>query len=317
MIKKIHFAAVVAAFAIIGCAEGQIDVLSQNEESDEIVELTVNITDDLTKTTGQEYLDNIVNDVQIFVFNRYGVYETSATGEGRSVTFSCTRGHKQIVALVNAEPETDVKNIDDLKGRTSDLANVGKGELVMVGSTEADLPESSPVSIKVARLASMVVLKSVYLDFALAQHRQLSFEISSVYMINVAGDKAYMKDNEPSIWYNKGLCDPGTTLAHLYDSVEDGTLISQGLKYETNHYFYCYPNDTATKTRLVIEALIDGNKYYYPITLDKLQSNNMYSYDVTITRLGSDSPDVPVEEAAVTYTVSLESWTLSQGSKQI
>lgn len=316
MIKKLYSAAIAAVFAFTGCAEGQAD-LSQVGTSEKLVELTVSVTDARTKTTGQNDLDRIINDIQIFVFNKYGVYETSATADNYTLKLTCTSGHKQIVALVNAEPVSGILNISDLASIKSDLASIGNGELVMVGTREVDLPYEGPVVIDVTRLVGRVVLKSVYLNFTLQQHRKLSFEITDVYVVNAAGDRAYLEDNDPSFWYNEGTCDPASTLPHLYDAVVDGSLVSQGPKYETNHYFYCYPNNTKKKTRLVVEALIDGNPYYYPITLDEIKSNHMYAYDLTITRLGSDSPDAPVDESVVTYTASTWEWIQHQEQEEI
>ena len=316
MIKKLYFAAIAAAFVFTGCAEGQAD-LPQVGNSEGLVELTVSVSDAQTKTTGQNYLDKIINDIQIFVFNKYGVYETSATAENYTLKLSCTSGHKQIVALVNADPVSDVLNISDLGAIKSDLASVGNGELVMVGTKEVDLPCEGPVVIDVTRLVGRVVLKSVYLDFALPQHQRLSFEITDVYVVNAAGDRAYLEENEPSFWYNEGACDPAATLPHLYDAVVDGSLVSRGPKYETNHYFYCYPNNTEKKTRLVVEALRGGNPYYYPITLDEIRSNHAYAYDLTITRLGSDSPNVPVDESVVTYTAVTGEWIQHQEQEEI
>lgn len=316
MIKKLYFAAIAAVFAFAGCAEGQAD-LPHVENQDGLIELTVSVSDAQTKATDQNYLDDIINDIQIFVFNRYGVYETSATADNYTLKLSCTSGHKQIVALVNAEPVSNVVNITDLGSIRSDLAGIGNGELVMVGTKEVDLPHEGPVVIDVTRLAAWVALKSVRLNFALPQHRGLSFEITDVYVVNAAGDRAFMDEDAPSFWYNEGACDPATTLPHLYDKVADGSLVSQGPSYDTVHHFYCYPNNTAKKTRLVVEALIDGNPYYYPITLDEIKSNHMYSYDLTITKLGSDSPDVPVDESVVTYTAVTGAWIQHQEKKEI
>ena len=133
MIKKLYFAAIAAAFVFTGCAEGQAD-LPQVGNSEGLVELTVSVSDAQTKTTGQNYLDKIINDIQIFVFNKYGVYETSATAENYTLKLSCTSGHKQIVALVNADPVSDVLNISDLGAIKSDLASVGNGHSLLVCS---------------------------------------------------------------------------------------------------------------------------------------------------------------------------------------
>ena len=43
----------------------------------------------------------------------------------------------------------------------------------------------------------------------------------------------------------------------------------------------------------------------------------MYSYDLTITKLGSDSPDVPVDESVVTYTAVTGTWIQHQEKEEI
>ena len=86
--------------------------------------------------------------------------------------------------------------------------------------------------------------------------------------------------------------------------------VSNGDSYNTEHYFYCYPNATATKTRLVIEAEVGGYTYYYPITLNAVEANTAYTYNLTITKLGSNSPDVPVADGTVNFTVTVKDWTV-------
>ena len=78
--------------------------------------------------------------------------------------------------------------------------------------------------------------------------------------------------------------------------------------YETPHHFYCLPNNTNTKTRLVIEALIGDRTYYYPITLEEVESNKSYSYNVTLRHLGTDSPDQPLEYGDVDFALEVTPW---------
>lgn len=305
MNSKFYFAAL-AALAIVACNEKPINESLCVEEQKQ-VQLTVTVDDGTTKITGSSD-DKNINDIQIFVFDKYGVYETSASSATMPVTLTCTAGEKQIVALVNAEPEENVKNLADLSARKAYLADSSGEDLVMVGDANVTLFESAPVSISVKRLAAKVLLKSVTLSFALPQHRDLSFEITSVYLINAVGDKAYMSGSTPTIWYNVGAYDPSNSLPMLYDAVTEGVIVSGDNPYNIDHYFYCYPNATATKTRLVIEALIGGNTYYYPITLDQIESNNMYAYDVKLTRPGTDSPDLPIQEGSVNFSVTVQGW---------
>lgn len=314
MSKKLYFAAFVAALAIIGCSEKNVGPAA-GVEGGEKVKLTVNLPDLASKAVG-EPSDAAVNDVQIFVFDKYGVYETSGTASGASVSLTCTTGEKHLVALVNAPQEPVAGTITELRQRRSDLKDCSVGSLVMSGETSVVLKASGSVNMSVTRLASRVKLLDVKPDFQLPQHQQLSFEVTAVYMINVAGDRAYLAEGDPTKWYNEAVYDASTSPSFLYDAVSDGA-VQPGATYSADHYFYCYPNATATDTRLVVEAKVGGNTYYYPVTLDMLEQNHSYSCTLTVTRLGSDDPDVPVEDGAMNFTVEVDEWVETSVSETI
>ena len=310
MIKVIRLTALAAVFTFFGCSEEPVVLPSHETEGEELVEFTVTVSGSQTKLTGTDDMSSDVHNTQVFVFNTYGICEAYTMVDSHTLTMTCPAGKKRVVALVNAKPETGVVDVEDLARRTSDLRNVTDDDLVMVGETTVDVPHSKghAMNITVKRLVAQVILSSVTLDFGQQEYQDMDFEITSVYMINVAGEKAYMEQNVPSIWYNEGMCDPVSSLPFLCDAVTDGALVSGGDMYETEHYFYCYPNETEKKTRLVIETLIDGMVYYYPITLDKVEANNRYFYDVVLTRLGSMSPDQPVEDVLTSFVIATTNW---------
>ena len=63
-------------------------------------------------------------------------------------------------------------------------------------------------------------------------------------------------------------------------------------------------------TRLVIEATLDGQLYYYPITLPSLEYNKSYEIsNLVITRPGSDDPDMPVVGFDVPFHITVNDWT--------
>ena len=307
MIMSKHFyLAAFAAMSLVGCNE---KMLEQNVLATEEVRLTVNLPQLATKVMGTPS-DDAVNSLQIFVFNKYGVYETSASGSGKSLTLTCTTGEKQIMALVNADTESNVPDINTLRSRKANLSSMAAGDLIMSGETTDELTNDSSIEMHVKRLPSRVILNSVQTDFDLEQHKSLSFAVKSVFLINVAGDAPYSGTSTPGQWHNVADYDPVTNLPFLRDQVSSGE-ITEGGVYDTRHYFYCMPNSTETKTRLVVEAEIEGDTYYYPITLEKVGQNTSYSYNLTIKRFGSDSPDVPVEDGSVTFTVEVDPWVES------
>jgi hypothetical protein len=304
MLRK-TLSAVFAAMAVIGCNEKNLEVLE--EAAGEKIQLTVKIPEEVTKVTGTP-TDGKVNDLQVFVFDRNGVYETSSHGTGAVLAMTCTSGEKQVVALVNAPVENGVNNIEELRARTVDLKECAAGHIAMYGEATHLLTASASISLQVERIVSKVAVGKVETAFELDQHKALPFEIKAIYLVNAAGEKAYMDSNTSSLWYNKGQFIEETSPEFLHDYVTDGVVV-EGTPYTNQHYFYCFPNYTTTKTRLVVEAQIGGYTYYYPITLNTLEPNTSYTYNLTITRLGSDSPDVPVEEGAVEFTMVVKRWT--------
>ena len=298
--------AVLAAVAVIGCNEKDVEM--QDMQSGEKIQLTVNLPQTATKVTGTP-TDDKVNDIQIFVFDKNGLYETSSRATASTLSLTCTTGEKKIVALVNAPIEGSITNIAELRSRTSDLSECSAGHIVMSGELTEVLTSSTTVTMQVERLAARVAVSQITTDFELEAHQNLSFEIRSIYLINVAGERAYLSDNTPATWYNKGKYAAETSLEFLRDAVDLGR-VANGESYATEHYFYCYPNTTATKTRLVIEAEVGGYTYYYPITLNAVEANTAYTYNLTITKLGSNSPDVPVADGTVNFTVTVKDWTV-------
>lgn len=307
MIKKLFFAAVAAA-VLVSCNEKHAD-LPNAEENPELVTFSVSVPGLETKSTGGGADDEkTINSLQVFVFNQHGVYEASASATKGEVSITCTAGQKRMVALVNAEEETGVSNYAALADRPVYLEDSGVKNLVMLGETTVAVEAGKSIDIEVSYLSSKVVLESVKLDLANSEHESLDFEVTSVFLTNVAGDRKYINASTPSVWFHEGA-DLSKTLPFIYDSVSGGTLEPDGAGYGTDHYFYCYPNTTSTKTRLVIETSIGDETYYYPIKLDELLPNNQYSYNVVLTRLGTDDPNGSLEEGACGVTVSIKGWT--------
>lgn len=186
----------------------------------------------------------------------------------------------------------------------------------MEGEKEVTLTSSASVTIPVSRLASRISISSITNAFTLEYHKNMTFSLVSVYLINVAGDKNYLLDTDPSAWYNK-MKNTSDLSSVLFESLNNTTLKSSA-SYSTTHYFYCYPNHTVADyndgswqprhTRLVVEAKLGTDTYYYPVTLPEVDQNTAYDISLKITRPGSDSPDKPVETGAVEVNVQVMDW---------
>lgn len=98
--------------------------------------------------------------------------------------------------------------------------------------------------------------------------------------------------------------------------------ITRGNAYTTAKYFYSFPNSLTTVSNgttaagtgavLMIEATVDGTKYYYPVSLKKALVEN-YNYDVelTISGYGNEAANKydHITRAQMTATISVSDWT--------
>lgn len=314
MIKKFCYAAM-AAVAAVSCCEKSVE-LPEYEESEELVTFSVSVPGAETKNVGTA-IEKTVNSLQVIVFNKHGLYETSSYVTRSTVDLTCTAGEKRLIALVNANKEDNIKNVDDLASRPLYLRETGEGDLVMLGDTTMTVSAGAPITIDVSYLSAKISLTSVSLQFEDEQHKDLACDVKAVFLTNVAGDRKYMTPSTPSVWFNEGAYDSTNTLPFLHDWVNYGQLVSGEKQYNTKHYFYCYPNETDTKTRLVIETEIEGQTYYYPIELKKVVENNEYSYSVILTRFGTDRPDGSLDKGSYSVKVSMKSWVTNSSTLEI
>lgn len=307
---KFCFAACVAALAMIGCNEKMTGPIVSEENvpvGNDEVRLTVDVSDPQTRLTGT-YTDKKINKVQLFVFDKLGVLETTATSTTPSVSLTCRNGEKHLVALVNTRTLNDVKTLVDLSKRKVDLKDMSEANEVMVGRTFDTLRADKKVLLTVDRIAAMIVINKLAVNFISQQYLQKPVTIKAMYLINAAGERTYMTDDPTTFWYNEGGYDYQTCPDVIYDKLDNEVIISGNQPSYNAHYFYCYPNGLDKPTRLVIETEIDGETFYYPINIGTILAGNKYICSLNIRNLGSYSPDVPVEEGTVTATFAVSSW---------
>ena len=314
MRTKLFFAAL-AALALASCNEAPLEA----PVTYEMLELEVNVPVLQTRLTGAPSAEDAVSNLQIFVFDdASGTLEAYGNQNASSVKLKCLPGVKDIVALVNAPSFSGIATKAELLSKTSSLSDNAKGDLVMSGLLEDETlsATSKTVTVDVSRIAAKVTLLGVTNAMDLVANQKKEFKVTGVYLINVAGDRAYLTDSAPSKWYHKMRYEASNTLSFLYDAPE--TVIAHGSSYSASHHFYCYPNLTDTdanngmwsarKTRLVVEATLGGETCYYPVTLDEVAQNTAYTVTLTVTRPGSSSPDEPISTSDATFTVQVKDW---------
>ena len=190
------FVIVAAAALLAACTAEQAAVLPAGMEK---VRLDVSVpVSSMTKLTdaGDE---SAVNRVQVFVFREDGSIDASGIAGSGSIELDCTAGDRSIVAVVNT-PEIDgIYDMAGLEEKMSVLQDNSAGSLVMSGIMNVTLTASASVTVPVSRLAAKVSIERIDVDFALEQYQDAGFEITGIYLTNVAADAHFIGDGAPNM----------------------------------------------------------------------------------------------------------------------
>lgn len=328
MKRKLCLAAV-AAVAFAACNE---PLVNEPENVSAPVKVSLSFCDGETKSVGTSDENKIAN-VQVFLFDDSGALEkykiekyTSQVALSSAETLlECLPGEKTIVAIVNAPDMSDVKSIEELNGKTSYLSENGVKNFHMVGQISKNITETVEISIPVTRIAAKIRIASIKNDMSLDYYKGLSFSITNMYMLNVAGSTGFMEDKEPERWYNMSKREDVGTLCYMLERNNSTPIPINNTEtveftQEQEHAYYVYPNSTETDsadqvtwcpryTRLVLEARLGNDVYYYPVSIPGIERNTAYEVHLTVTRPGSSGPDLPVDTHIVSVTVNVVDWT--------
>lgn len=350
--KHIHILAGAAAFSAVALASCTKDAQNTGATAAETGTITINLVSDTafeTKAvdayTGTISYESAINRLQLLIFDESGdteYYSDLDTG-ATSLSASLSIGKKTIYVTANGPDLSGIMTLGSFKSCTVDLSSnsrVASTGFVMSGSSTCTVEASttSACTVKVRRLASRVVLKSVTNNLPVAYGTAV---ISNAFLANVVGTQNVAGDMSLSdvTWYNKygrvdGATDakqiigynggnkptyPNQTFQDIGKSVENGSTFESS----TAILFYPFANSSTTaptpfstgtftpqRTVLVVSASFSGHQCYYPVVLDKsaIEPNKTYTVALTLSGLGSSDPAVPVVHGSLSATISISDW---------
>jgi len=309
------------ALAALILAACNSEIVEDHSDYDEYwYDLTVGLPDSRTKVSEKNSpgTPNAVNTLQVLVFDDGGKLEASSIQETETAVLTCKAGAKKVVTLVNAPELENVTSYSQIKTSTSYLDDNTLDSMVMEGETDINLEATTSITVPVSRLAAKIVLRQVTNSFTFKSEQNKEFKVLKVYLLNAVGEKAYLADVNPTVWHNKMLLDTDDAPYFTYEELSNPVTIPYNGTWTADKYFYCYPNHSQTDsneetwseryTRLVIEATLDGELMYYPVSIPFIQQNSIYEVSLKITRPGSTSPDKPVTGVAAEFKVDVQDW---------
>jgi hypothetical protein len=274
--------------------------------------------------------EEAVRSIQVLMF-KDGVLYGCGAAEGPHVELMASDGVYDIYAFVN-DPydwvsETDVTEEQILSSRSM-LEDNSMSSLVMFGyKHEVQVDKSTEtVMIPVDRLVSKILLKEIRTDFSENPYfKGKSLKINRIYLSNIMGSCTYSLKPEGSpppddAWFCRlGEEEIPETLKPLTSDEGLDMTIPDGGTARLSRVFYSYPNgcisDSSSdsweprRTRLVIEAVLDGRECWYHITLPPMMPNVTYMINsCTIKNMGGSSPEEHLGPACEVSLTSSLSW---------
>lgn len=250
-----------------------------------------------------------VNTLDILVFRASsGALETSARVTGDHAGVSVLKGVGYIwYVIANAPEPVTAGNVSAFLGKRFALTDNSSSSLVMSGRGEGVL-DGGEVTVSLSRLVSRVELGTVSPDYYQDAYADAKVTLSSVYLINAAGDVDVNGEGiGTTVWYNKGAYSPDSQVDEFLYSRRDES-IAGGAVREENLYFYACP-DASEGARLILEVDVEGNTEYYPVSIGPMAANTSYVIrDVRLLGPGASAPDGDVERASLSFTVTVNPW---------
>lgn len=274
--------------------------------------------------------EEAVRSIQVLMF-RDGVLYGSGAAEGADVELMVSEGVYDIYVFVN-DPydwasDSDVTQ-EGIMSSESLLEDNSMSSLVMFGHKSAVRVDRSTkmVMVPVDRLVSKVLFKEIRTDFSENPYfKGKSLKIKKIYLSNILGSCTYSLSPEESpspddAWFGRmGTEEIPEGLKPLTaDEGIDITIPDEGTA-KLSRVFYTYPNgcisDSSSaswhprRTRLVMEAELDGKECWYHITLPPMMPNVTYFINsCTIKNIGGTSPEEHLGPACEVEITSSLSW---------
>lgn len=334
--------------------------------------LTVNIgmEDKSTKAPAALVEDYKINKVQVFVFDAENKLETSYFEQGldksttHSVKIATFTGAKTVYVIVNHDRITKYKphvtTITNLEEELTDLSMNTPSSLVMSGKNTVTVGKygnngasGTPVQINevkvyVKRLAAMVQLENLQVDFRGTDLEGATFTVLQLYLKNVVG-KAVLGVNgytgsaastvlplaiddatltNYGYWYNKGTLQAATAPEVTFENLSETCSVA-GAQTSLAHNLFAYPNRTSEDphaetfskrhTRFVIKAHVKAatgfsdldTDTFYVFDLPELVANNIYKItNIRLTMLGkdNDNKDDDIQAGKIQPVITVDPW---------
>lgn len=317
-----------ALLPALSCSRHPIETIPEWDESSLPVVERYCIAID---TKGADITSISTLDVLIFSndsLKKLETYQRFNRIDNDGVLIASTSGEKMIFACANSkiDPESwmKVRTVEGLEEFHLQLEKEIRKEPMLSGTCKLHAGQDHSITIELERLTCEVVLQSLSCDFRGKPYEGEKLMNAKAYLINVNTHSPVfsMKDFAPT-----GMINIGTLNLKDLSGFSEPDLVMQklpvsigGERAQTEIEFICCPNTGKVEgpgspyTRLVIEGDIQGETYYWAVTINRdrdgngIEMGDRYIYDVQIKRRGSKDPDSPASIEVINLKYEDTEW---------
>lgn len=276
--------------------------------------------------------DAQIRSLEAFVFNddalkRIECYQRTEKPDVDEWSVGSCSGSKIVLLCANAPWEKknwkDVSSFRKASSVRVDLEDEDEKYPIMSTTTHIKAGEASETTLE--RLTSEVELRSIHCDFTGKPYEGEEITEARAYLINVSGTCSIVPEDEDPIEriINHGslIQDDITRFINLFSIADSIGTIRFSHTYPGIRLL-CYPNMSEEEsigtpfTRLVIEGKIQGETWYWPISVNRncgnghegIRRNMRYVYDITIRSKGTKDPDIPIVPEMAETILETRKW---------
>ena len=314
-------------FFLAGCHQAALP-------GEEGVEVVFSVFGEETRGTGTDG-ERAVDDWALLLYKDGRLIDAGTSDSGSSIRKILVIGDYTAFAVVNPPASfipTGYPEISSLEAAESALGDNGPGRLLMAGSRtlSVSVPDGGTQQIGVDRLVCKAGIRKISVRFTDPILAARPFVLKGIYLTNCFRMSHLGGDLEPTditsdaaLWHNRMGYHSETAVNGLLAEVGLDIPVTAESPHTQEHVFYYYPNPlpealdsrsgtwTRRRTRLVIEAEIGEQTYYYTVTLPASQRNKTYLIEEAVIRkLGSRDPEKDEPGAIdVVFSTSSEDWS--------
>lgn len=298
------------------------------------MEVIFSVLGEATRATGTKG-EAAVDSWTLLLYRDGRLAEAGSSSSGSAIRKTLLAGDYTAYAVVNPPASFDPDRFSQpgtLAEAASALGDNAPGRLVMAGRRTVSVPvrDGSVQRIGVDRLVCKAGIRKISVQFENPDLAALPFRLKGIYLTNCYGKSRYGSDwtadqilSDASAWHNRMGYHSEAGVNKLLAETGLDISVTADRPHTQEHVFYFYPNPlpetldtrsgtwTRRRTRLVLEAQIGEQTYYYPVTLPESQRNRTYLIEEAVIRkLGSLDPEQEKPGAIdISFRTSPDDWS--------